>query len=287
MTIKSSREWVLELAARHGLLSENTQPFLNDTIDTIDRKLSLTMTRMSKRVLNIVTRSQRKEDTVHCLLREFAQKQRDFSVSDRLVSIFDNLSETNITQSKSLIKLPGGSVKEFFLLNQELCSLLISEAKRCAKNCGLKFGQISIEDLGLQPQITRFALRCILPALQIDGSKYDVDGSVIYDGDKPLFTDFTFTCDPSDDWQFSGSERSLPNHKDDSMITINFCLGQNFEGGSVLFEDIVEIEHQICRGIVHPGAIRHRVLPCRGQRFNLILFLNKKDKRHTHAPHVH
>uniref|UniRef100_A0A7S4DM86 Fe2OG dioxygenase domain-containing protein n=1 Tax=Lotharella globosa TaxID=91324 RepID=A0A7S4DM86_9EUKA len=280
MRALGSRTWLLDLARRHNLLSEKSKPFLKDAMDAIEKELSLTMTRMSKRVLSIVANNTNISPTtnIHKLIKQFNKLQEDFEVSPDLVAMVDAVSVRDISRPQSLVRLTTGTVKGFFILNKPLCDLLISEAKRCAKHCELKFGQISVETLGLQNAMTKLALKAVLPALGLDTTvDYEVDGSVIFDGDKPLSNDFTFTADPADDWDITGSERSLPYHRDDSVITINMCLGDKFTGGSILFENVVEVEHQVCRGIVHPGNMRHKVTPCKGQRFNLILFLNKKD----------
>jgi len=280
MRTLNSKTWLLDLARRHNLLSEKSKPFLTNAMEAIEEEMSLTMTRMSKRVLSIVANNANvaaEGHNVHTLLKDFNKRQQDFKVSAELVSMIDAVSMNDISRPQNLVRLTTGTVQGFFMLNKPLCDLLISEAKRCAQHCGLKLGQISVETLGLQGAVTKLALESILPALGLDTSvEYEVDGSVIYDGDKPLFRDFTFTADPADDWNITGSERSLPNHMDDSVITINMCLGDQFTGGSILFENVVEVDHQVCRGIVHPGNMRHRITPCKGQRFNLILFLNKK-----------
>jgi len=302
-----SRSWLLELAHKHNLLSDDTKPFLKDAMEAIEKEVSLTMTRMSRQVLQLVSKrhpaaatslglsssstttssstSSKKRKvapaatTFHTLGLVDGVMERKFSPNPELVRMIDVVSRRDISRPQSLVRLSSGEVKGFFLLNRPLCDLLIKEAKRCAKACRLKLGQISLKRLGLQGAVSRLALECIIPTVGLGSEEeaYDIEGSVIYDGDRPLFDDYRYSCDPADAWSFSGSERSLPTHKDDSVITINMCLGERFTGGSVLFEDVVEVEHQVCRGIVHPGNMRHKITPCRGQRFNLILFLNKKS----------
>jgi len=249
----SSRSWLLDLAKHHNLLSNDTKPFLKDAMNVIEKEVSLTMTRMSKQVLQLVAqypdhkknRCQRMDAATnsvelvsalkkeagacsnetrledvdiqrHCLniVRELSTKELNFNVSRELVRMVEEVTRRDISRPQSLVKLVSGEVKGFFLLNKPLCDLLIQEAKRCAIFSGLKLGQISLEFLGLKKAVTRLAIECILPSVGLDPHEdYEVDGSVIYDGDKPLFDDYKFTYDPADQWSFSGSERSLPTHK--------------------------------------------------------------------------
>jgi len=53
-----SRSWLLELAQKHNLLSDDTKPFLKDAMAAIENEVSLTMTRMSRQVLKLVSRQQ-------------------------------------------------------------------------------------------------------------------------------------------------------------------------------------------------------------------------------------
>eukprot|EP00954_Amorphochlora_amoebiformis_P000482 38043-Amorphochlora_amoeboformis.AAC.1 len=218
MTMRNmaSKTWLLDLAKKHNLLSETTEPFLKDAMRAIEKEMTLTMTRMSRGILSLVAKSQRPERTaIHRLITECTKRQETFQINKDLVQMVNDVSMMDITRPQKLVTLVTGAVQGFYILNKPLCDLLISEAKRCSAHCGLKLGQISIENLGLEDAMTRLAIESILPALGLDTSvEYEVEGSVIYDGDKPLSEEFKLTCDPADDWKFAGSERSLPNHKD-------------------------------------------------------------------------
>merc|ERR1712228_86350 len=139
---------------------------------------------------------------------------------------------------------------------QSIMKKIVSETIRCAKQCRLQLGQIRVEMLGLQEALVHLANQCILPAMNcyLDKSTnpigiqdkrnktkkndYPVDGIVFYDGEKEMFENFVLSYAP-DYWERPavGSVRQLPEHEDDSDITINLCLGGDFSESSVIFDN--------------------------------------------------
>merc|ERR1719189_884630 len=95
---------------------------------------------------------------------------------------------------------------------------------------------------------------------------YAVDGIVFYDGEKEMFENFVLSYAP-DYWERPavGSVRQLPEHEDDSDITINLCLGGDFSESSVIFDNGIEYKNKVGSGIIHPGNAKHRVTSCNGE----------------------
>jgi len=72
-------------------------------------------------------------------------------------------------------------------------------------------------------------------------------------------------------------------HYDESVITINLCLGGGFEGGDLYFKGLksddsthgeeFRYSHIAGQAIVHQGQHRHGALPItKGSRYNLIIW---------------
>lgn len=110
-------------------------------------------------------------------------------------------------------------------------------------------------------------------------------------------------------------DRELNFHYDDAEVTLNVCLGRQFEGGTLYFrtlfpcfcflisllastlsmlcvcaggllrapdthEEMVEVSHTLGRGLLHLGEHRHGAKAIRaGERFNLILWCRSSRYR--------
>ena len=86
----------------------------------------------------------------------------------------------------------------------------------------------------------------------------------------------------------------LDFHVDDSLITFNICLNDNFEDSNIIFEgprcpkhlgsysdtkEIFKIKHRKGYAIIHDGKNRHRVDKIiSGERFNLIIWCQNNDE---------
>ena len=89
-------------------------------------------------------------------------------------------------------------------------------------------------------------------------------------------------------------DNDLDFHVDDSLITFNVCLNDNFEGSDIIFEgprcpkhldsysdtkEIFKIKHRKGFAIVHDGKNRHRVEKIlAGERINLIIWCQNNDE---------
>ena len=90
-------------------------------------------------------------------------------------------------------------------------------------------------------------------------------------------------------------DTSLGFHVDDSLITINLCLNDDFEGSDLIFQGIrcpihidspcvdnekVHIKHQKGLAVLHHGKNRHYIEPIeRGERYNLIVWCQNQEER--------
>ena len=88
---------------------------------------------------------------------------------------------------------------------------------------------------------------------------------------------------------------SLGFHVDDSAVTLNLCLGEDFSGSELYFQGLrcdrhrqtptlrvedFELEHVPGTAILHAGRHRHGVHPIRrGRRRNLILWMQSRRSR--------
>jgi len=64
--------------------------------------------------------------------------------------------------------------------------------------------------------------------------------------------------------------------KDDSDLTINLCIGGNFDSAKLLFNGgNTQYTHKVGRGISHSGDVRHSTAPTEGGegRWNLLFFI--------------
>lgn len=81
-----------------------------------------------------------------------------------------------------------------------------------------------------------------------------------------------------------GTQRSLAAHVDASDVTLNVCLGREFEGGDLVLmpEGAVEkrIEQSVGWAVVHRGSLEHRAAPLTsGRRSNLILWCTEAGSK--------
>lgn len=98
------------------------------------------------------------------------------------------------------------------------------------------------------------------------------------------------------------TDEELGFHVDDSEVTVNLCLGDEFHGAELVMlglrcglhlqtgvrrEEELEIAHEPGFAIVHAGLHRHRVDPIRrGRRRNLIVWLRSSRWRAERGPLV-
>lgn len=91
-------------------------------------------------------------------------------------------------------------------------------------------------------------------------------------------------------------DRELAYHYDDAEVTLNVCIGGNFEGGELLFGKVKSskgpdlerypVAHQVGMGLLHRGIHRHQALPIEsGERYNLIMWCRSTEFRYNECPH--
>ena len=76
-------------------------------------------------------------------------------------------------------------------------------------------------------------------------------------------------------------DTSLSRHRDDCDVTLNICLGQEFEGGNLSFFDEegnkTDIEHKVGYALLHAGSHEHQANAIQsGTRVNLIYWARFK-----------
>lgn len=92
-----------------------------------------------------------------------------------------------------------------------------------------------------------------------------------------------------------GKDEDLDLHVDDSNLTLNICLGRNFEGGSLFFGGIrcgyhvgstinpkeeVNVDHTVGNCLIHLGDHRHAARRIEsGERLNLIIWYKSSKLR--------
>eukprot|EP01118_Nematostelium_gracile_P017231 TRINITY_DN72_c0_g1_i1.p1 TRINITY_DN72_c0_g1~~TRINITY_DN72_c0_g1_i1.p1 ORF type:complete len:348 (-),score=86.27 TRINITY_DN72_c0_g1_i1:47-1069(-) len=85
-------------------------------------------------------------------------------------------------------------------------------------------------------------------------------------------------------------DRDLDFHYDDSEVTLNICLGKQFEGGTLYFRGLLEdpkthkedfeFTHQPGIGLIHIGKHRHGANAIKsGERYNLIVWYRSSAQR--------
>jgi len=245
------------------------------------------------------------KDLVSLQLCDHQIKKNTFVPDPELLKQASQITHDHVASITTLATRSNGEITSFeFTKNPEMkkfCELLISETVRCAKVCDLELGQILIQYLGLQKEIERLANEIILPIVLSPESNsesdtktqksirsetsYLVDGIIFLESDKPLFGNSVMSLSPEGlGWTTSNSSRDLPDHEDDSDYTISLCLGGEFSKSSLVFpneqgeteKDLI-YDHAVGKGIVHPGHVKHRVNPCLGARYNLLLFCKKQE----------
>uniref|UniRef100_UPI00358E5A89 2-oxoglutarate and iron-dependent oxygenase domain-containing protein 2 isoform X2 n=1 Tax=Myxine glutinosa TaxID=7769 RepID=UPI00358E5A89 len=91
------------------------------------------------------------------------------------------------------------------------------------------------------------------------------------------------------------ADQDLAYHFDNAEITLNVCLGEEFEGGELYFGSMQQemenetefqaVAHQLTFGILHCGQHRHGALPLSaGERWNLIVWLRASCVRNLYCP---
>lgn len=153
------------------------------------------------------------------------------------------------------------SLKAF---SDAFCSRLLDEVEQhdsAPPNTMNKYGVV-LKNIGLGPLCQDLLTTVVNPLVQR-----------FYPGTKVLkrYHGFIVNYDPK-------KQSSLDLHHDDSVMTLNVCLGRSFTGGDLIFRDDDEkrvacVKHKVGKAILHPGSFLHQAQGIKtGKRSNLILW---------------
>ncbi|KAG0491015.1 hypothetical protein HPP92_007878 [Vanilla planifolia] len=171
---------------------------------------------------------------------------------------------------RKILSEPCPGIYSFAMLQPSFCDLLLSEVENFEKwvnavkfktmrpNTMNKFGAV-LDDFGLEAMLNKLMEEFICPFSrvlfpEVGGSTLDSHHGFIveYGKDKDIKLDF---------------------HVDDSEVTLNVCLGKQFSGGELFFEEILEYSHVPGQAVLHRGRHRHGARPTTsGHRINLLLW---------------
>ncbi len=175
----------------------------------------------------------------------------------------------------------GQRVWSFPLLQPAACARLLGEIDRRGArgpsrppNSMHAYGS-SLGEIGMEELLVALRVHHLAPLAAHHFA--DVGGDTL-DGQHGFLAEYGPTTD-----------ESLGYHVDDSAVTLNLCLGGEFNGSELYFRGLrcdehrqtpatpdedFEHEHEVGTAILHAGRHRHGVHPIRrGRRRNLILWL--------------
>eukprot|EP00928_Gymnodinium_smaydae_P045724 TRINITY_DN30439_c0_g1_i1.p1 TRINITY_DN30439_c0_g1~~TRINITY_DN30439_c0_g1_i1.p1 ORF type:complete len:539 (+),score=120.04 TRINITY_DN30439_c0_g1_i1:116-1618(+) len=182
---------------------------------------------------------------------------------------------------------PG--VYSFDLFTPAFCDLLLAEvehAQATARSAldrpnGMNRYGIVLNQLGLEPLITALQQEQLLP---LQRALFPEDG-VAADDHHCFIVRYR-----------AGEDVGLDMHEDDSDVTLNVCLGKEFEAATLSFCGLsADIDHRKLkhtyahrkgRAVVHLGRHRHGADDIKsGERVNFILWSTSKQYRDSEAYH--
>lgn len=185
----------------------------------------------------------------------------------------------------------------FEMLRLDFCEQLIEEADwfnewcvanelhKNVPNTMNNYGAV-LDDFGFHPMLREFMVKYISPLASL--LYPDVGGGTLSDHHGFLV-----------DYEM-GKDESLDFHVDASEVTLNVCLGKEFEGGPLYFGGIrcrvcqqtaplpgeeVEIHHSSGTALLHRGKHRHAAKPITsGRRCNLIMWCMSEEYQAAYQP---
>lgn len=193
---------------------------------------------------------------------------------------------------KKIIMEPSPGLYTFDMLQPLICTKLLDEVahferwaseskiKIMRPNTMNKYGAV-LDDIGMESMLDQLMSKFISPMASV---------LFIEVGGSSLDTHHGFVVEYSMD-----RDLELGFHVDDSEVTLNVCLGKEFNGGDLFFrgvrcdkhvngevhpEEIFEYAHVPGRAILHAGRHRHGAKAITsGQRTNLILWCRSSEFR--------
>jgi len=203
------------------------------------------------------------------------------------------LSATEVVSGEEVVLAPG--VLLVPLLTPSACEAVLAEIEERRRSLaaqrppssmhdhGVMLGSIGLD--GLVDQLSRHLSPLITAHFPLQGGgEIDHHHSYLVEYGRELDEDLGF-------------------HVDDSEVTLNLCLGEEFSGAELVLlgarcdvhrqtpvadSEVIEIEHQPGLAVLHAGRQRHRVDPIlRGRRRNLIAWLRSsayREREEGHGP---
>lgn len=207
-------------------------------------------------------------------------------------SFLDAVNEGSVEAIRTIMVEPSPGIFIFNMLQPAFCSKMLDEVeyferwaaesriKIMRPNTMNKYGAV-LDDIGMETMLDQLMVKFISPMasllfMEVGGSSLDTHhGFVVeYSMDRDLELGF---------------------HVDDSEVTLNVCLGKEFDGGELFFrgvrcdkhvngevrpEEVLEYPHVPGRAILHAGRHRHGAKAITsGQRTNLILWCRSSEFR--------
>jgi len=177
---------------------------------------------------------------------------------------------------------PYSELYTFDLFTPEFCQKLIEEVEHFQSMDGIikvnrpnsmnNYGAI-LEEMGFSPMLDELLRNYLRPLVVVAFPDWETEN---LDSHHSFVVEYKI-----------GKDLNLERHMDESTITLNICLGKEFQGGTVYFKGMrghesektenVEVQHNVGRAILHVGQHYHGANNIEsGHRFNLILWLRSK-----------
>jgi len=175
-----------------------------------------------------------------------------------------------------LTKISDTGLYTFPMFRPQFCKMFIEEIKHfqgsglpvTRPNSMNRYGLV-LDEIGFSPMLNNLLLQYVKPLATLLFPHYHGAELNSHHG-------FIVQYDMDGD-------QSLNFHFDDSDVTLNVCLGEEFEGGNLFFSGIleeqsthgeyVEVGHTPGTALLHAGHHRHGALPITaGTRYNLIMW---------------
>ena len=186
--------------------------------------------------------------------------------------------------ARAVVDKEASDVYSFRLLRDEVCSMLVEEIEHFQAtglparrpNSMNNYG-IVLNEIGMQPSLTALQQRVLQPFAR---ALFPDVGSQLDDHHT-----FCVSYRPEED-------RGLDMHTDDSDVTLNVCLGREFEASGLTFCGMLgepahrqvshRYAHRLGRAIVHLGRRRHGADDIlSGHRVNMIMWSYNRAHRQT------
>lgn len=222
---------------------------------------------------------------LHPELWEFS---RDFVEPEMLACVDAGTQEAVLRFVK---KETETGVYSFPMLREDFCKRLLEEVDHFAVS-GLPSSQpnsmnnygVILDDLGLTPTMAQLRTQLIVPLAKY---LYPNDGGATLDAHHAFCVEYSMSTD-----------KGLGFHHDASHVTLNVCLGQQFTGGELFFQGLLDDEsthgemfvynHVVGRGVLHVGKHRHGAMELKsGRRVNLIVWCRSSELAASQHGHSH